>query len=72
MPLAIYMGTRASGLEVKPRRRCKPEGLLGSSLAGQPLRGSASDTTTHTLWRSQYRITLKPAPFGSGGRFVRC
>ena len=72
MPLAIYMGMRAFGLEVKPRRQCKPEGLLGSSLAGQPLRGSASGTTTHTLWRSQYRITLKPAPFGYGGRFVHC
>ena len=49
MPLAIYMR--------------EPEGLLGSSLAGQPLCDSASGTTTHTLWRSQYRITLKPAPW---------
>ena len=35
MPLAIYMGMRASGLEVVPRRRYGSEGLLGSSLAGQ-------------------------------------
>ena len=57
MPLAIYMGMRAFGLEVKPRRQREPEGLLGSSLAGQPLCGSASGTT---------------APFGYGGRFVHC
>ena len=35
MPLAIYMGMRASGLEAVPRRHYGSEGLLGSSLAGQ-------------------------------------
>ena len=35
MPLAIYMGMRASRLEAQPRRHYGSEGLLGSSLAGQ-------------------------------------
>ena len=35
MPLAIYMGMRASRLEAQPRRPYGSEGLLGSSLAGQ-------------------------------------
>ena len=67
MPLAIYMGMRAFGLEAEPRRHYESEGLLGSSLAGQRRRQPTTPEGYYPPTSIGKSITPNPELFGVTG-----